>query len=135
MRFGQKCPFFSFLVFQKKSSRENRLDRKESFLDDKSQLLKSPKNRKFKNELVNAYWPKIAIVLIFMFLFLGKSSQEKMFFDVLDRKEGFLDKKNQLLKKSQKLKFSKDVSPSLFAFFSFLFFSENSAREERFLTF
>ena len=36
---------------------------------------------------------------------------EKIVFYVLDRKECFLDQKNDVLKKSKKSKFSKEVSP------------------------
>jgi len=43
--------------------------------------------------------------------FLGKSSQERSFFDILDREECFLDKKGQLLKNSKKSTFSKGVNP------------------------
>ena len=37
--------------------------------------------------------------------------REKIVFYVLDRKECFLDQKNDVLKKSKKSKFSKEVSP------------------------
>ena len=37
-----------------------------------------------------------------MFFFLSKESQEKTFFDILNRKECFLDLKSKLLKKSKK---------------------------------
>ena len=48
----------------------------------------------------------------FLYLFmLGKTGQEKEFFNFLDRKLAFLDYKNNALKKSKNLHFSKGVSP------------------------
>ena len=40
-------------------------------------------------------WP------FFHFIFLGLSSQENVFFDILERKEPFLGYKNKKLKKSK----------------------------------
>ena len=48
----------------------------------------------------------------FLYLFnLGKTGQEKEFCNFLDRKLAFLDYKNNDLKKSKNLRFSKEVSP------------------------
>ena len=48
----------------------------------------------------------------FLYLFmLGKTGQEKEFCNFLDRKLAFLDYKNNDLKKSKNLHFSKGVSP------------------------
>ena len=48
----------------------------------------------------------------FLYLFmLGKTGQEKEFCNFLDRKLAFLDYKNNDLKKSKNLRFSKGVSP------------------------
>ena len=46
--------------------------------------------------------------------FLGKLSQKTLFFDILDRKECFLDQKSEVLKKFKKSKISKAVSPCFF---------------------
>ena len=40
--------------------------------------------------------------------------QKKTFFDILDRKECFLDLKSEILKKSKKSTFGKVVSPWFF---------------------
>ena len=45
------------------------------------------------------------------FFFLGKTRQKKVIGNVLDRKLAFLDYKNNDLKKSKNLHFSKGVSP------------------------
>ena len=45
--------------------------------------------------------------------FLGKTSQKRSFFDILNRKECFLEQKREVLKKSRKSKFAKGVSPWL----------------------
>ena len=42
---------------------------------------------------------------LFHWWYLGKSSQERSSFEILDTKEGLLDKKSQVLQKSKKLKF------------------------------
>ena len=43
--------------------------------------------------------------------FLGKLIKNSLVFDVLDRKECFLDHKNEVLKKPRKWKYFKGVSP------------------------
>ena len=45
-------------------------------------------------------WP-----FFFHWWYLGKFSQERSSFEILDAKEWFLDKKNQVLQKSQQSKF------------------------------
>ena len=42
---------------------------------------------------------------------LSKESKKETFFDVLDRKERFLDLKSEVLKKSKKSTFCKGISP------------------------
>ena len=53
-------------------------------------------------------WP----FFFFHWWYLGKFSQERSSFEILDAKEWFLDKKNQVLQKSKKSKFSSGVSHS-----------------------
>ena len=69
--------------------------------------------------------------------FLGKLSQKRLFFDILDGKECFLDQKSEIFKKSEKSKFSKGVSPCFFFknwnIFSWLFFGQ--IKQEKFVTF
>ena len=69
-----------------------------------------------------------------MFL-LCKKSHKETFFDILDRKECFLDLKSEVLKKSKKSKFSKGVSPWLFSKnrpFFICFFLAKKARKKNF---
>ena len=47
----------------------------------------------------------------FHLFILGKKGQEKVFDDILERKSACLDYKNKKLKKVEKLRFSKGVSP------------------------
>ena len=68
----------------------------------------------------------VAKINKFLYLFmLGKTGEEKEFFNFLDRKLAFLDYKNMDLKKSQNWHFSKGVSPwlrpKLSIFFYFFF--------------
>ena len=57
--------------------------------------------------LVHGFVKKIVLFLInFLILcFLGKTSQKKSFFDILDIKEWFLDQKSEVLKKSKNSNF------------------------------
>ena len=47
----------------------------------------------------------------FLSFYLGKIGQENVFYDILDRKNVFLDYKNINLKHSKNWNFSKGVSP------------------------
>ena len=49
----------------------------------------------------------------FHFFCLSKIDRENVFADVLDKKEAFKEYKNNCLRKTQNLHFSKGVSPSL----------------------
>ena len=48
-------------------------------------------------------------------LCLSKIDREKVFANVLDKKEGFTDYKNNCLRKTQNSNFSKGVSPSFWS--------------------
>ena len=48
----------------------------------------------------------------FHLLYLSKIDREKVFADVLDKKEAFKDYKNNCVRKTQNQNFSKEVSPS-----------------------
>ena len=48
----------------------------------------------------------------FHLLYLSKIHREKMFADVLDKKEAFKDYKNNCVRKTQNENFSKGVSPT-----------------------
>ena len=62
----------------------------------------------------------------FYHLYLSKIDREKVFADVLDKKEAFKDYKNNCLRKTQNENFSKRVSPSFWLkirdFFNFDFY-------------
>ena len=64
-------------------------------------------------------WP-----FFFHWWYLGKFSQERSSFEILDAKEWFLDKKNQVLQKSKKSKFSSGVSHSFIHSFILSFFGK-----------
>ena len=65
--------------------------------------------------------------------FLSKKSQKETFFDILDRKECFLDHKRKVLKNSKKLTFSKGVNPWFFSstrpFYYKSFFEQKRKKE------
>ena len=50
-------------------------------------------------------WP------FFQLFFLGNIGQENVFYDILERKNGFLGYKNKKFKKSKNCHFSKGVNP------------------------
>ena len=74
-------------------------------LDPKSKVLKSPKIGTFSNWLVQDFCQKKSNILSRIFLRQIKS--EKMFFDVLDRIECFLDHTAKFLKGPENGNFSK----------------------------
>ena len=64
----------------------------------------------------------------FHLLCLSKIDREKVFANVLDKKEAFTDYKNNCLRKTQNSNFSKGVSPSFLSkirdFFNFDFYAK-----------
>ena len=63
--------------------------------------------------------------LFLICFFFSKKSKKETFFDILDRKECFLDLKSEVLKKSRKSTFCKGVSPWFLSKnrpFSYMFF-------------
>ena len=71
--------------------------------------------------------------------FLSKKSQKETFFDILDRKECFLDLKSEVLKNSKKWTVCKGVSPWFLSknrpFPPMFFFWTKKARKKHFLIF
>ena len=95
---------------------------------------KVEKNRHFPKRLVHGFCQKVDVFFI-CFFFLSQKSQKERFFDILDRKEYFLDLKSELLKKSKKSTFCKGVSPWFFSKnrpFSYMFFLTKKSQKERF---
>ena len=74
-------------------------------------------------------WP------FFQLFFLGNIGQENVFYDILERKNAFLDYKNKKLKKSKNWHFFKGVNPwflSKNGHFFFPFFLSNIGQENFF---
>ena len=69
----------------------------------------------------------------FYILCLSKIDREKVFADVLDKKEAFKDFKNNCLWKKQNYNFSKEVSPSfsskIWDFFNFDFYAKQTKKK------
>ena len=113
MVFVKKWTFFSYVFFLDKKSQKQTffdiLDRKE----EKRMLFRPQKKSSKKllkiDILVHGFCQKIDVFP--HFFFLTKKSQEEIFFDILDRKECFLDLKSEVLTKSKTSKFCKGVSP------------------------
>ena len=127
----------SFL--SKKSHKEafsDILDRKECFLDLKSEVLKKSKKSTFC-KVVSPWFLSKNRPFPYMFFF-SKKSKKETFFYILDRKQCFLDLKGEVLAKSQKSIFCIGVSPWFLAKnrpFSYNFFFEQKARKKYFLIF
>ena len=75
------------------------LEGKNAFLGYENKKLKKSKNEIFPKGLTHAFGPKMAIFP--SFFFLDSIGQENVFYDILERKNAFLDYKNKKLKKSQ----------------------------------
>ena len=84
-------------------------------LDYINKKLKKSKNWIFPKGLVHGFGQKLAIFLDFYFKEYRPekcvSNQKKVFYDILDDRNVFLDYKNKKLKKSKNWGFSKGVSP------------------------
>ena len=102
------------------------LDSKECFLDLKSETVAKSKKSAFCKG-VSPWFLSKNRPFSHMFFFSKKSHRET-FFDILDRKECFLDHKREVLKNSKKSTFCKGVSPWCFfeksTFSSYFLFSK-----------
>ena len=111
-------PFSHFFFLTKKSQKEilfHILDRKECFLDLKSEVLKNLKKWTFCRGLVHGFCQKINLSLI-CFFFVKKATKKHflIFWIEKKRKEYFLDHKRKGLKNCKKSTFCKGVSPCFF---------------------
>ena len=81
------------------------LERKNAFLGYKNKKYKKSKNWHFAKGVNPSFWSKNGH--FFKFFFLGNIGQEKVFYDILERKNAFLRYKNKSKKvqKVEKLKF------------------------------
>ena len=127
---------FSYMNFLSKNSQKQKvfdiLDRKECFLDLKSEVLKKSRKSTFCKG-VSPWFLSKNRPFSNMFFFFSKTSQKQTVFEILDRKECFLDQKSEVLQKSRKSTFCKGVSPFFLSKnrpFSYMFFlSKNSQKK------
>ena len=143
MVFVKKSTFFSFFFLTKKSQKEiffHILDRKECFLDLKSEVLKNLKKWTFCR-WVSPWFLWKNQPFSHMFFFCKKSQKEIFFIFWIEkkRKEYFLDHKRKVLENCKKSAFCKGVSPWFLSknrpFSHFFFFWTKKARKKHFLIF
>ena len=107
----QNWPFFH-LFFLSIIGQENVsydiLERKNAFLNYKNSIFKKWKNCDFCKGVNPWFWSKIRHFSIF---FLGNIGQENVFYDILERKNAFLNHKNSMFKKWKNWDFCKGVNP------------------------
>ena len=100
------------------------LERRNGFLGYKNSMFKKWKNWDFCKGVNPWFWSKIGHFS--MFLFLSVIGQENVFYDILERKNAFLNYKNSMFKKWKNCDFCMGVNPwflSKIGYFSiFLFF-------------
>ena len=91
------------------------LDERNGFLDYKNMKLKKSKYRVFPKGFVYGFGQKLVIFLDFYFTENRPEkcvlNQKKVFYDILDDRNAFLDYKNKKSKKFKNWDFSKVVSP------------------------
>ena len=85
------------------------LERQKCFLDLKSEVLKKVQKWTFCKGVSSWFLSKNRR-FSHMFILVNEREKER-FFNILDRKECFLDLKSEVLKKSKKSTFCKGVSP------------------------
>ena len=90
----------SFMIFQ---------NGKAFFQNIKTGTSKRRKNNIFSKGLTHGFGPKMGIFPAFFYL--GNKRQKNIFYDILERKNVFLEYKNKKFKKTKKLHFSKRVNP------------------------
>ena len=99
------------------------LERKNAFLRYKNKQLKQSKNSDFFKGVNPWFWSKKWP--FFKLFLLGNLGQENVFYDILERKNGFPCYKNKKLIKSKNWDFSKGVNPWFWSkngYFSMFFF-------------
>ena len=113
MVFVQTSNFFSFFGGRKEVCKDYFLIlwiEKNGFLNQKIELLKSAKHWHFPKGIVHGFCPNIKFFLIY--IFWEKTSQERSF-DILDRKEWFLDQKIEVLKSAKNDIFLRGLSMTI----------------------
>ena len=87
-------------------------NKKKSFYAVKTRSLKSWRIEIFPKGLVHGFGSKFAIFPFFFFWHIG---QGNVFYDILDRNNGFLCHKNNKFKKLKNWHFSKGVNPGFWS--------------------
>ena len=136
--FCQKSNFLSPLFFGQIKPKKNRFRKfwikKECFLDHKTEVFKISNPWKCFKEVSPWLWSKNRS--FYPVCFLGRLRKKTSFFDILNKKECFLDQKNRLSEKFKKSRFCKGVS--LFfvkkwnLFMMWVFFSKSSPKRSGF---
>ena len=130
----KKSTFFLYVFFFSKKSKKQTvfdiLDRKECFLDLKSEVLKKSRKSTFCKG-VSPWFLSKNRPFSYMFFILSKESQKQTFFDILDRKERFIHHKIKVLKTTKKSTFCKRLSPWFLSKnrpVSYMFFSSEKSQ-------
>ena len=138
--FGPKMAIFPTPFFQaiqsKKMSFTIFQNQKTPYKAIKTRSSKSRIIAIFANGVNPWFWPKNAYFS--NFFFLGNICQENVFYDILERRNAFLDYKNKKFKKSKNYRFSKRVNLWFLyknGHFSNFFFQAIQARKISFTTF
>ena len=130
---GHFSNFFFLSKRDKEKSFHDLLERKNAFLGYKNNKLKKSKNCHFSKGVNPRFWSKTDHFC--NFIFLGNIGQENVFYDILERKNGFLGYKNKKFKKSKNCHFSKGVTQWFWSkngIFSTSFFFGNIGQENVF---
>ena len=99
--------FFFFGKIGKKNVFYHILEGRNAFLDYKNKKLKKSKNWDSFKGVSAWFWSKIGN--FFRFCFLEKISEKNVFYEILERRNAFLDYKNKKFKKSKNWDFSKGL--------------------------
>ena len=109
----RKWPFFTLFLFCQYRPGKCLLwysrTKKNAFLGYKNKKFKKSKNWDFSKGVNPRFWSKNSHFA--NFFFLGIIGLEKVFYDILERKNAFLGYKNNKFKKSKNWHFSKGVNP------------------------
>ena len=85
------------------------LERNNTFLGYKNKKFKNSKNSRFSKGVNPSFWYKNGHFS--NFYFLRNTGQENVLYDILERKNAFLDYKNKKFKNSKNWHFFKGVNP------------------------
>ena len=126
----QKEPFFQLFLFKQyrpgKCLLRYSRTKENTFLRYKNKISKKSKNWHFWKGVNSWFWSKNGHFSIFFFL--SNLGQENVFYDILERKNAFLDYKNTKKEKSKNRHFSQGVIPWFWSkkgHFSNFFFKGN----------